>query len=141
MWPGMRPATGWMAYETSTPRCLEQLGQLADRVLRLGHGEAVAGHDDDLLGVGQLDRRVVEADLAHGAACAASAGRAGSGVAATEAADHDVRDRPVHGVGHELGQDRARGTHQGAGDDQHRVADDEARHRRGRARERVQEAR
>ena len=37
-------------------------------MLRLGDGEAVAGHDDDLLRVGQLDGRVVEADLADGAA-------------------------------------------------------------------------
>ena len=47
---------------------LEQVGQLAHRVLGLGDGEAVAGHDDDLLGVGELDRRVVEADLADVAA-------------------------------------------------------------------------
>ena len=42
MWPGIRPATGWIAYFTSTPARLEQLGQLANRVLGLGDGEAVA---------------------------------------------------------------------------------------------------
>ena len=49
MWPGMRPATGWIAYFTSTPRALEQVGQLADRVLGLRDGQPVAGHDHDLV--------------------------------------------------------------------------------------------
>ena len=53
---------------------LEQVGQLAHGVLRLRHGKAVAGHDDDLLGVGQLDGRIVEADLAHAAARARGRG-------------------------------------------------------------------
>ena len=42
MWPGIRPATGWIAYFTSTPARLEELGELADLVLGLGDGEAVA---------------------------------------------------------------------------------------------------
>ena len=138
MCPGIRPATGWMAYLTSTPLRLEELGQLADGVLGLGDREAVAGHDDHLLGVGQLDRDVVGADLADRAAGAG--GRPGGRVAATEAADHDVHDRAVHRVGHELGQDRAGRADEGARDDQDRVAEHEAGHRRGGAGERVQEA-
>ena len=47
---------------------LEQLGELADGVLGLGHREAVARHDDDGLGVGELDGGVVDADLADRAA-------------------------------------------------------------------------
>ena len=119
---------------------LEDLGQLADRVLGLGDREAVAGHHDDLLGVRQHDRGVVHVDLADRAAAGPRHCRALVALAATEAADHDVQDRAVHGVGHELGQDGARGTDEGARDDEHRVADHEAGHRRGRARERVQEA-
>ena len=42
MCPGMRPATGWIAYFTSTPRLLEHVGELAHRVLRLRDGHAVA---------------------------------------------------------------------------------------------------
>ena len=42
MWPGMRPATGWIAYVDLDAALLEQLGQLAHRVLGLGDGEAVA---------------------------------------------------------------------------------------------------
>ena len=138
MCPGIRPATGWIAYLTSTPLRLEQLGQLADGVLGLGHGEAVARDDDHRLRVGQLDRDVVGADLADGAAGAG--GRAGRLVAATEPADHDVHDRAVHGVGHQLGQDRAGRADEGAGDDEDRVAEHEAGHRRRRAGERVEQA-
>jgi hypothetical protein len=47
MWPGMRPATGWIAYFTSTPRSVAQFGH---GVLRLRHCHAVAGHDDDVVG-------------------------------------------------------------------------------------------
>jgi len=36
-----------MAYFTSMPRALEQLGQLAYGVLGLGHRHAVAGDDHD----------------------------------------------------------------------------------------------
>ena len=75
MCPGIRPATGWIAYLTSTPAGLEELGQLAHGVLRLGHGETVARDDDDGLRVGQLDRDVVRADLADRAA--RPGGRAG----------------------------------------------------------------
>ncbi len=116
---------------------LEQLGQLADRVLRLGDGQAVARHDDDVLRVGQLDRDIVRADGPHGATgpCHGT----GRVVAAAEPADHDVQDGPVHRVGHELGQDRARGADEGARDDQDRVVDDEAGHRDRRAGERVEQ--
>ena len=61
MWPGMRPATGWIAYLTVTPLCGELVGQLLDRVLRARDREAVAGHDDHRLGVAEDERRVVGA--------------------------------------------------------------------------------
>ena len=137
MCPGIRPATGWIAYFTSTPRVLEELGELADPVLGLRHGQAVARDDDHRARVRELDRRVVDAELALGAA--AGRRRAGRAVAAAEPADHDVQDGAVHGVGHELGQDRAGGTHEGAADDQDRVAEHEAGHRDGHARERVEQ--
>ena len=50
------------------PALLEQLGQLADGVLRLGDRQAVAGHHDHVLGIGQLDRDVVGADRPDGSA-------------------------------------------------------------------------
>ena len=46
----------------------EQLGELADGVLGLGGGQAVAGHEDDAVGEGKLHGGVVEGDLAHDAA-------------------------------------------------------------------------
>ena len=61
MWPGMRPATGWIAYLTVTPLCDELLGQLLDRVLRARHRQAVAGHDDHRLGVAEDEGGVVGA--------------------------------------------------------------------------------
>ena len=48
MWPGMRPATGWMAYFDLDAFLLQRVGHLAQRVLRLRHRHAVARHDDDL---------------------------------------------------------------------------------------------
>ena len=93
-----------MAYLTSTPR-LEQLRELADRVLCLGHREPIAGHDDHRLGVGELDGDVVGTDLADGAT--GSSRGTGRIVPAAEPADHDVHHRAVHRVGHELRQDRA----------------------------------
>ena len=65
MCPGIRPATGWMANSTSTPR-LQPIIQLADLVLRLRYCDSVAGHDDNaaggfqhrgrFFGAGALDR-------------------------------------------------------------------------------------
>ena len=46
MWPGMRPATGWIAYFTSTPRFSSRSASSRDDVLRLRDRQAVAGHDD-----------------------------------------------------------------------------------------------
>ena len=68
MWPGIRPATGWIAYLTSTPRSSRSSAELAARVLRLGDGEAVARDDDHVLRVRELDRGIVRADLPDGAA-------------------------------------------------------------------------
>ena len=116
---------------------LEHLGELADGVLGLGDGEAVARDDDDAAGVGQLDRDVVGADGADRAARAA--GGPDLAFAAPEAADHDVQDRAVHRVGHELGEDGAGRADERARDDQDRVLEHEAGHRHRRAGEGVEE--
>ena len=125
MWPGIRPATGWMAYLTSTPACLEQLGQLADGVLGLGHGQAVAGHDDDRAGVGELDRGVVDADLADGAAGPATAPTVPSPPPKPPSMMFRI-DRFIASA-MSLVRMRARGADEGAGDDQHRVVDARSR--------------
>ncbi len=65
MWPGMRPATGWMAKRTSTPLSRRVLGDFVDGVLGLRHGHAVAGDDDDALGFAQQVGGIGGADGHH----------------------------------------------------------------------------
>ncbi len=57
---------------------LQLVGDLLDRVLGLGDGEAVAGDDHDRVGVGELDRGVLGADRGVGSLLpvALAAGRA-----------------------------------------------------------------
>ena len=47
MWPGIRPATGWIANVDLDALRLEHVGELAHRVLCLRDRHPVAGHDDD----------------------------------------------------------------------------------------------
>ena len=76
MWPGMRPATGWIAYFTVPPRFSTRSAELAHLVLCLRHCHAVAGHDDHLLRVGDLNREVLRRDRLHGqTGCAPGAAR------------------------------------------------------------------
>ena len=96
MCPGMRPATGWMAKNVSTPRALQRVGQLARRVLGLGHGQAVAGDDDDLAGVGQQHAHVLGRPGPHRAAGVALLA-AGGGDDRAERAEEDVGQRAAHG--------------------------------------------
>ena len=61
MWPGMRPATGWIAYLTVTPFSRQFQRQLLDRVLGARDRQAVARHDDHGLGVAEHEGGVVGA--------------------------------------------------------------------------------
>ena len=61
MWPGMRPATGWIAYLTVTPFSVSLARQLLDRVLGARDRQAVARHDDHRLGVAEHEGGVVGA--------------------------------------------------------------------------------
>ncbi len=48
MWPGIRPATGWMANLHIDGRaCGEQVVEFRDPVLRVRHRHAVTRHDHD----------------------------------------------------------------------------------------------
>ena len=102
MCPGMRPATGWIAYFTSTPALLEQRGQLAHRVLRLRDRQPIAGHDHHRFarsasitaassGCRSRAHRPVHAD-ARPRACPRRR---------AERAEQDVRERAVHRPAHE----------------------------------------
>ena len=53
MWPGHAAGDGVDGEEDVDAPRLEGLGELADRVLGLGDGQAVARDDDDLAGVGE----------------------------------------------------------------------------------------
>ena len=59
MWPGRRPATGWMPKRTSTPLARSLRGQVGDRVLRLRDRHAVARGDHDRRRAGEQLRGAV----------------------------------------------------------------------------------
>ena len=48
-----------------TAALLDEFGEFAHLVLRLRHGHAVTGDDDDELRVGELHRRVLDVDRMH----------------------------------------------------------------------------
>ena len=112
------------------PPLLQRVGELLDHVLRLGHGEAVAGHHHHPAGVGQHRPDVLGAPRPD-AAIAARAQPLCGDLDLAEGPEQDVRDRAAHGVAHELGQERTGGSNQGAGHDQREVVQDEpaGRHR------------
>ena len=124
MWPGMRPATGWIANWTSTPLRDQEVHQLADRALRLRHRHPVPGDDDHALAVGHEDRRVLGVDLPQLLLALLAGGNRPA--AGPEAGEEDVEQRAVHRLAHELGEDRAGGADQGAGDQQRVVVEHEA---------------
>ena len=108
---------------------LQQVGQLAHVVLRLGHGQAVAGHDHHPPGIGEHGRRVLGRNLAHRDVrreAAVSPGPGRSHFDLAEGAEQHIGERPVHGLAHEPGEDRARGADQRAADDEQVVLKNEA---------------
>jgi hypothetical protein len=108
----------------------EHGAQLPRLALGLGGGEAVAGDNDDLAGIRQLNGDIVDvgaADIGHAVRCRAGRSR----VAHTKATDHDRHHRAVHRVRHQLGEDRAGRTHERARDDQDVVAEHKAGHCHG----------
>ena len=100
----------------------EGIEQLADLVLRLRHGEAVSGDDDDtrgrfqngggFLGAGGTDRATLP--LLRG------------GLQLAEGAEQNVGKGAVHGLAHDNRKNQARGTVESAGDDQQLVIEREA---------------
>ncbi len=92
----------------------QQLAQLPDLVLGLGHGHAVPGHDDDLVGIGHQDTGIGRFDRFERAAAFSDAGRLAG---CSEITEQHVGDRPIHGLGHELGQQGTGRADYGTGDD------------------------
>ena len=92
-------------------------------MLRLRHRHAVARHDDDLAGVLQHEGGVLGRALLHRPLLLAG-GRTRD--LAAEAAEDDRDEAAVHALAHDVGEDRAGGADQRAGDDQRRIAEREA---------------
>ena len=112
-----------MAYFDLDAGLLELVAHLAQRVLGLRHGHAVARHDDDLGGVlhhvgGVLGRAELDRLLL------AAAGRASD--LAAEATEDDRDEAAVHPLAHDVGEDGARRADERAGDDQRDVRQREA---------------
>ena len=127
MWPGMRPATGWIANLHVDAALGQLIVELAHLVLRLRHRHAVAGHDDDAIGVGQELGDVLRRRALGGLRFA----RRGRRLHLAERAEQHVRERPVHRPAHDDRQDQARRAVERAGDDEQLVLEHEAhRHRR-----------
>ena len=131
----MRPATGWMAYAHGDSARLQQLGQLAYGVLRLGCGQAVAGDEDDAVGKRKLHGRVVQRDLAHHTA---GVGR-GRGDHRSEPAEEHIGDGAVHGLAHQHREDKSGEAVQRPGDDEDVIAQHKSCGRGGKARVGVQQ--
>ena len=138
MWPGMRPATGWIAYFDVDALGLEQLRELAHLVLRLRDGEAVARDDDDALRVREHHGDVVGRGRANGRAVGARRGRR-PGRDLAERAEEDVRDRAVHRAAHLHRQQRSGRADEHPAHDQDVRVQHEAGRGRGEAGERVQQ--
>ena len=131
MWPGIRPATGWMAYDTSTPRVLQQIGEGMHVVLCLGDRHPVPGHEDDLVRIAEHHGDVVHgrgADLAVGIPADACARSGGSELA--ERTEEHVRDRPVHRPAHHDREEGSRRADEHAAHDQDVVLERESGGRR-----------
>ncbi len=138
MCPGIRPATGWIAYLTSTPRSSSSVRELAHVVLCLRDGHSVSGDDDHLAREGELHCDVLGGRRAHRpsvvGACLARAC-----LHLAERAEEDVRDGTVHRLRHEQRQQRARGADEHPGHDQDGRVEHEPGRGRREPRERVQQ--
>ena len=116
---------------------LELVGEFADRVLALGDRQAVAGDDDHLPRIGEQGGDVLRRSGPDGFSFTADRARR-PGRRRTEGAEEDVAERAAHGVTHQLGEQRAGGTDEGAGHDQREIPENEATGRNREAGKRVQ---
>merc|ERR550519_3086761 len=86
----------------------QQSNHLGHGVLTLSNGQAVAGNDDDVLGVGDgLDSLV---NIPDGGSSGDLHGFASAGVSGTETSEDNVGQRPVHGDTHDVGEDGSTGS-------------------------------
>ena len=123
----MRPATG-MDGELHFDAALgELIVQLANPMLGLRHGHAVAGNDHDERGLLQNLRGAFDGFFFVRTFFAAGS----RGLHLAECAEQHIRERAVHRPAHDDRQDQAAGAVERAGGDQQIVAQHKA-HRHGR---------
>ncbi len=103
-------------------------------MLGLRHGHAVAGNDDDVLGLASISAVSAAPTGTTSPAGCSPPFAAGCAAAGAEAAGDDAEEVAVHRAAHDVRQDRAGRADQRADDDQQVVAEHEARGRRGPAR-------
>ena len=113
MWPGMRPATGWIANLTSTPRFEQGVAQLSDLVLRLRGGHPVAGDDHDGAGGIEQEGGLLRIHAADRPLLDGTLRRRGP-----ETAEQHVDEGSVHRLAHDDRQEQAARSVEGSGDDQ-----------------------
>ncbi len=101
---------------------LQQLSELRDRVLGLRNRHSVAGSDHDLPGRFQHVRNLFGRDLLVFTVLIPTGSSAFTG---SEATQNDGKERAVHRLTHDVGQERTRGTNQSASDDQQVVVQHE----------------
>merc|ERR1711868_10836 len=88
----------------------QQGDHLGNWVLALGNSEAVAGDDDDVLGVNHGGNGLVV--VPDSGSSGDLHGLAGSGVSGSESSKDDVGKRSVHGDTHDVGENGSRGSNE-----------------------------
>ncbi len=103
---------------------LEQVRELADRVLCLRDGEPVPGDDDHALRICKQRREVFDRTRPH-APTLLPRHRTGRRLHLAEGAEEDVSERATHRVAHQLGQKAAGGADQRSRNDEGEVVERE----------------
>src|SRR5690606_4476900 len=93
---------------------------LLDCMLRARNRQPITRDDDYAVRIAHDEGRVVRAAAAIGFLRAVTC--RGYAPFAAEAAEYHGEERPVHGLAHDIGQDRAGASYEGTGDDQHGIA-------------------
>ncbi len=104
---------------------LHQFTEEAHRRLRSGHRHAVAGNKRHLLCRLEDHRHLFRGGALHTTGVDIVFVLLGGGRGADAAEEH-IGQGAVHGAAHDIGENETTGTHQGTGDNQHRVGEYEA---------------
>ena len=138
MCPGMRPATGWIAYVTSTPRASSRSASARTSCCACATAMPYPGTITTFCAYASIT--ATSSAVVGRTDAGATRGRRGcTGRHLPEGAEEDVRDRAVHRPPHLQRQQRSRRADEHAGDDQDVVLELEAGRSDGEAGERVEQ--